>query len=72
MANDNAVEFGGFLGLIVEEIGRGKGADRLRSELVALCGDKAGQWFDTEFGGTRKPQYEVFVRDWTGRSRASA
>jgi hypothetical protein len=63
----NVNEFDGFLALIVDEIGRGKGSVRVRDELVALCGAEAGVWFDGEYPA-HEQRFVVFVHDWTGAS----
>lgn len=61
-------EFDLALELVVEAIGRGKGVDRVREELIDFVGEEAGKWFDQELGSDRAPGFQVFVKDWTGVS----
>jgi len=61
-------EFDLALELVVEAIGRGKGVDRVRAELIDFVGKEAGKWFDQEIGGSRVRLFDVFVKDWTGAS----
>lgn len=61
-------EFEIALALVVEAVGRGKGVERVRSELVAFVGEEAGKMFDQEVGPAHVRKFDVFVKDWTGAS----
>jgi hypothetical protein len=61
-------EFDLALALVVEAIGRGKGVERIRAELVDFVGDAAGKMFDQEIGPAHVRKFDVYVQDWTGAS----
>lgn len=61
-------EFDLALELVVEAIGRGKGVDRVRAELIDFVGEEAGKMFDQELGAVHVRLFDVFVKDWTGAS----